>query len=246
MMAVLRRLRTTLIVFLKDWQSPGGCRARRFVIGMLTAFLAAGWFLVAAAGLRSTGAATATDLRVAHWCREHATPAAIRFAEVVTFFGSAGLLIPAGIAVALLLLRRREWCWTTALVLTVGGGSLLNVVLKNLVHRPRPEFDQPLIEASGYSFPSGHTMAAMIFYGFLAATIVTHLRRWRMFAPMLALLLVISIGLSRVYLGAHYLSDVTAAAAAGFAWLALCLVGIEIIPCPAPGRPIVPPCTSRS
>ena len=74
-------------------------------------------------------------------------------------------------------------------------------------------------------------MGAVLFYGFLAVLFATREkpRCCRTLAPPLAILLIVLIGLSRVYLGAHYLSDVTAAAAAGLAWLALCLTGVEII-----------------
>ena len=81
-------------------------------------------------------------------------------------------------------------------------------------------------------------MGAVLFYGFIAAIVVTHAQRWRwrLLAPPLALLLIVSIGFSRVYLGAHYLSDVAAAAAAGLAWLALCLTAVEIVRRPLAGR----------
>jgi undecaprenyl-diphosphatase len=107
---------------------------------------------------------------------------------------------------------------------------LLNLALKHLFQRPRPEFDHPLIHALGYSFPSGHMMGAMLFYGFMTVLVARQAEqwRWRTLAPLLAFFLVILIGLSRIYLGAHYLSDVMAAAAAGLAWLAFCVTGVEM------------------
>lgn len=202
----------------------------RVMSGILIALLAGWCFVSASRELRAANSPSAADRQIALWFVQHATPARTRVAEAVTFFGSAGFLAPAGIATALLL-RRRDWHWATALVLAAGGGALLNLALKNLIHRPRPDYDQALVYAWGYSFPSGHTMGAVLFYGFIAVMVAAHAPRWRwrLLAPPLALLPIVSIGLSRVYLGAHYLSDVTAAAAAGVAWLALCLTAVEIV-----------------
>lgn len=207
----------------------------RVIVGFVTALLAGWCFVRASSELRATNSPSAADRHVALWFGQHATPARTRIAEVVTFLGSASFLAPAGIGAALLLLRRRDWYGASALVLTLGGGALVNLALKNVIHRPRPDFEQALVHASGYSFPSGHTMGAVLFYGFMAVRFATHVksRDWRLVAPLLALVLVGLIGCSRVYLGAHYLSDVTAAAAAGLAWLALCLAGVEIVRRPA-------------
>ena len=203
----------------------------RVIIGITTALLAGWWFVSAATELRAADSPSAADRHLALWFAQHATPARTRIAEVITFFGSATFLAPAGIGAALLLLRRRDWYWASALMLTVGGGGLLNVALKNLLQRPRPSYDEALVHASGYSFPSGHTMGAVLFYGSMTVLVATHVktRCWQMLAPAPALLAIVLIGLSRVYLGAHYVSDVTAAAAAGLAWLALCLTVVEII-----------------
>ncbi|MDP2137414.1 MAG: phosphatase PAP2 family protein [Candidatus Didemnitutus sp.] len=203
---------------------PGLCRA-----GLLVVLLAGWWFGSIAEGLLSIDPLIAVDHRLALWFDQHATPAVTRVAEGITFLGSPVFLTAASITVALILLRRKVWYRLAAFILTVGGGALLNAALKHLFQRPRPLFDHPLIPASGYSFPSGHMMGAVLFYGFMAVAVVTQVNpwRWRALAPLLAFLLVILIGLSRIYLGAHYLSDVLAAAAAGLTWLAFSITGVE-------------------
>jgi undecaprenyl-diphosphatase len=78
-------------------------------------------------------------------------------------------------------------------------------------------------------FPSGHTMMATIIYGFIAVFVILRIASWRrrFFIATVTVVLVLAIALSRMYLGAHYLSDVLAAMAVGTAWLALCLTAAE-------------------
>lgn len=227
--AALRRRFAPQIVFLVNRLTPGGYLGLHLTTGVLVVLLAGWWFGGIAEDLLSTDPLIAVDHHLALWFDQHATPAVTHLAEVITFAGSPVLLTAVSITVALILAHRKAWYQLTAIILTVGGGALLNAVLKHLFHRPRPIFDHPLIHASGFSFPSGHMIGAVLFYGFMAVTVVTQVKpwRWRALAPLLAFLLVILIGLSRIYLGAHYLSDVLAAAAAGLTWLAFSITGVE-------------------
>jgi membrane-associated phospholipid phosphatase len=79
-----------------------------------------------------------------------------------------------------------------------------------------------------YGFPSGHTMIATLLYGLLAVLLVRTLRSapWRRVVVGVAGAVILLVGISRMYLGAHYLSDILAAMAAGVAWLALCLTAV--------------------
>lgn len=114
--------------------------------------------------------------------------------------------------------RRPGWCCAVNLALV----SLLNVVLKALVRRPRPTGFR-LASATGFSFPSGHSMVAMAFFGLIIWFVWRHVRdRRRRVALTVALALVIlMIGVSRVYLGVHYASDVLAGFCVSCIWLAL-------------------------
>jgi len=98
--------------------------------------------------------------------------------------------------------------------------TLLNLLLKQVVHRPRPEGFR-LIAETGYSFPSGHSMIAMAFYGLLA-WMVWHYERDRFvkwFCMVGFALVIVAIGFSRVYLGVHYATDVIAGFCVSLAWL---------------------------
>ena len=113
----------------------------------------------------------------------------------------------------------------------VFGGMLLNVVLKNLFVRPRPHFDDSVRVLTTFSFPSGHTMLAAVFYGALCAFVVSRLRGWmlRVLAVFAAIFMIVLVGFGRMYLGVHYLSDVLGAMAEGLAWLSVCFLTVGLI-----------------
>ena len=92
-------------------------------------------------------------------------------------------------------------------------------------------FDEPLLTLSTYSFPSGHTLGATMFYGVLAAYLVCVVPRWRVRTLVVlgACTMVALVALSRVYLGAHFLSDVLAAMLEGCAWLAVCITSCSTL-----------------
>lgn len=118
----------------------------------------------------------------------------------------------------------RKWNEALMLSLCLAGGALLEFLLKHLFVRARPDMSRVVYEA-GYSFPSGHAMVSLCFYGMLAYLISRKLTswRWRITILILTLLLVMAIGISRIYLGVHYPTDVLAGYAAGTAWLIFCI-----------------------
>lgn len=166
---------------------------------------------------------TVTDAQVSNWLHENHTPAQIAIFKFITSLGST--LVANGLAflVGIYLLWRRQYYWFTTLVLSVVGGVVLNRLLKHAFQRTRPQFDDPIMTFTGYSFPSGHTITATVLYGCLAAMILanTKSKPARTVVIVLAGTLIAMVGFSRIYLGAHYLSDVLAAIAEGLAWLSL-------------------------
>jgi undecaprenyl-diphosphatase len=128
------------------------------------------------------------------------------------------------IVVLLSLVVRRHWLEVAGFLLCLAGEAILNLGLKNLFERSRPELFQVVAEA-GYSFPSGHAMMSICLYGMVAFLITRHIRSWiwRLGGIIFAVALVATIGVSRVYLGVHYPTDVVAGFFAGGAWLALCI-----------------------
>jgi undecaprenyl-diphosphatase len=112
----------------------------------------------------------------------------------------------------------------------IGGAVLLNSLMKVFVHRPRPALPWAHV-LPDYSFPSGHSMNSLVFYLAVALIIrAVYGQRAGAIAVPLALLIAFAVGLSRIYLGYHYLSDVVGGFAAGLAWLFIVLVSFESIP----------------
>jgi membrane-associated phospholipid phosphatase len=123
------------------------------------------------------------------------------------------------VATVLALTQRR---WAAYLLLgSVIGGQVMNNVLKLIFARPRPGIVEWGTDVMTASFPSGHAMSAMLCYGSLAYAIhrLDYRPAVRATAWLVATLLILGIGLSRVYLGVHYPTDVAAGFAAGFAWI---------------------------
>ena len=210
--------------FLRRRFSPRGVFGLHLTIGLLVIILGFWIFAEIAEDLQPESPLVARDQQVAAWFHAHSTPGLAAAARVVTTFGSARFLAPASIVIAILLVRRKAWNRLLIFASGMIGGSLLNIVLKHFFHRQRPVLENPLVTLSSYGFPSGHTMGATIFCGLLVLLAFSWWRQWprRVLAVVLAGSIVLVVGLTRIYLGAHYLTDVLAAIAAGAVWLALC------------------------
>jgi len=174
---------------------------------------------------------TVADAQLSTWLHAHRSPFLRSAMLVATSFGSTVTVTCIAVALGLYLLRRRRFYWLAALAASVAGGVLLNRLLKYVFHRPRPHFDDPILTLTSYSFPSGHTMMATVLYGVVAAYLFAKTPdwRWRVLIILSASLLIAFVGFSRIYLGAHYLSDVLGAMAEGLAWLSLCLTVVYSI-----------------
>jgi undecaprenyl-diphosphatase len=158
---------------------------------------------------------------------------------IFLFFSLLGFQVLWGIVlvVAVVLAIQRRWTYLMTWVAAWTGGEVLNQLLKQFFARPRPIFADPLQTAANYSFPSGHAMFSAIAYGVLAYFILLGLKqRWQRIAVIIGmLLLVLLIGLSRIYLGVHYFSDVVAGYAAGSTWLSISVDHrFAVLPSPQP------------
>ena len=170
------------------------------------------------------------DTAVATWVHARTSSGGVRFFSMLTHLGSATATWAIA-AVGLLPLRRRPvllTAWAAAFV----GAHLLGRVLKRVVQRTRPPDEISHVDHESFSFPSGHSLKAVVCYVMLAYVIarLLELNAGRRAAVYLAAAAVIAaVGWSRVYLGAHYPSDVLGGFAVGLAWLAICLTGVRLV-----------------
>jgi undecaprenyl-diphosphatase len=151
------------------------------------------------------------------WSRA-ASPGLTRLMLYISDSASPIFLVPALLFLGLLWLRRHPADWI-ALAQSVGGAAIINQLVKQLFERARPTLFAHLQQVGGYSFPSGHSQAAMAFYPVLAYLIARRVApRWRIPIYVVAGLWVLLVGISRNYLEVHYPSDVLAAFAVTLPW----------------------------
>lgn len=150
------------------------------------------------------------------------TPALTTIMKFFTFMGSGNSIFVIAVIVMFFLYvvlhHRSELVFFTIVIVSTG---ILNGMLKDFFHRARPDLHR-LIEIGGYSFPSGHAMSAMVVYGALAFLLWRHIptRMGRTILIILSAMMIFMIGISRVYLGVHYPSDIIGGYFASGFWLA--------------------------
>ena len=171
------------------------------------------------------------DRAIADYLHGVATAPLTTFFLLVTALGSIETIALLALIVATILAKGRRWVYLATWIAAVGGSVALDRLLKELFARPRPFFEHPLLVESSYSFPSGHAMVSLVVYGMLAYFAVLALESWRARTAVVfgAVLLVLLIGLSRLYLGVHYFSDVVAGYAAGGLWLSALITATETV-----------------
>lgn len=137
--------------------------------------------------------------------------------KVITELGGVVFTVVAGVLI-FIFCKKIRWFVTFDLV----GVTLINQLLKHIVRRPRPNILR-LVEESGYSFPSGHSMVSMTFYGIIIYLVYKNVNdkylKWLLIT--LLSLLILAIGFSRIYVGVHYFTDVVGGFLLGLAYLVI-------------------------
>jgi len=162
------------------------------------------------------------DSTITSAVHQNATPPLTTVMEVLTILGSSVVMAPLAILTLALCYFRREFHALKTLAATFGGALLLEFSLKLAFHRPRPApfFDLPT--PASFSFPSGHALFSFCFFAGIAALLSPRLssQEAKLGVWSIAIALILGIGLSRIYLGVHYPSDVLAGYSAAIVWVA--------------------------
>lgn len=225
--ARLRRLEATLaerypkawrhVAARASWVRPTGAA---LTLVAFVGLLGVGMFDEVAENWQRTGDLLALDQQV-NAAAQGLPPGVVAVLRAVTHLGDPAVLVGLTLALAAVLAGRRQWADVGTLALTMGGGSLWLVALKTSFARPRPI---NVYDAPGYSFPSGHATGTMLFYGFVAWLVLTRLpERWYGAGVALAMVPFV-VGLSRIGLSVHWVSDVLGGWVLGLSWLAVSLI----------------------
>jgi undecaprenyl-diphosphatase len=215
-----------------------GAIAASLALALIVGVLATAAFGILAEAVRG-GATQAFDETVLRWLEARRTPALDEIMLEITTIGSGiPLILMVGVAVVFLWVTRHHWSVYFLLLGTIGG-QLLNRALKMYFGRERPvvvEWGQFVDTAS---FPSGHAMSSFIVFGSIAYLVarIAPTRTLKRFTWGLAAAMIVAVGVTRMYLGVHYPSDVLAGFIAGLAWVSLVAACMAALRYFAPRRP---------
>lgn len=171
------------------------------------------------------------DIVVSEYVTSFRTDALTTYFKFVTDVGDAlGYLIVFSICSFLFYLFFKNWKYVLQLSSILVLALSSNLILKEVINRERPTLEH-LVTVKTLSYPSGHAMTAMAFYGFLIYLILTFkISKLLKFALVtVLLLLILSIGVSRIYLGVHFPSDIVGGFVAGFIWVVFCILILNIL-----------------
>ena len=205
-----------------DPEAVAGLSLTIALVGVLLVFVVFGVFV---AMIRSSTGVVSVDVAITHWAAVHATDASVFILTVVTMAGGTPVVIAAGVATAAYALRAwRRWSAVLFLLAVLAGQLALSNLVKIAVERVRPDAP-PFHVLTGPSFPSGHATAAAATWAAVALVLSRgRSPRARVILGGVAVGIAVAVACSRVFLGAHWTSDVIGGLLLGWTWYALCAV----------------------
>lgn len=157
------------------------------------------------------------------WIHQFANPQFDRIFLFFTALDDPPTVVTIFIITIAWLVMKRRYSDGIRFTIVCAGGVLINQVMKLFFAKPRPKLWHRLITETSFSFPSGHAVGSMVVYGFIAYILAKEMQQHKHIIYAAASLLIIAIGLSRLYLGVHYPTDIIAGYGIGFIWLITCM-----------------------
>ena len=204
---------------------------RRVRIGIAICIVAASLLGVITEDVVNHESLTRFDDRVLEALHQRSTPAGVAIFTMISSVASPLTMTMVALGGVFVLAWRREWIVLGGWVAAFSGAALIDYWLKLVIHRPRPSYAAALMPQATWSFPSGHAMGSLVGYGMLAyvlCLLATCNHRTRLWIVAGAAVVIVAIGVSRLYLGVHYFSDVVGGYAAGAIWLFACVSAVEL------------------
>ncbi len=195
--------------------------------GLLLAALALWVFTVLAYEILAKESFT-FDKEILLTLRKLQTPVLDKVMLGFTYIGQPTALLIVCFGLGIWLLVRGQRSQATILVIAAAGGIVLNHLLKILFGRARPMLWERVVDVGQYSFPSGHAMISLVIFGMSGYLLASKFPQWRVGIISLTLVLVTGVGLSRLYLGVHWPTDIMAGYAAGLVWLVTCIFSLQV------------------
>ena len=213
------------------------------VAGALSAIvLALTWVALADAIVDRHGAPTPLDAAVLSFLAGHRGAALTAILTVITYAGGTASMTVVTAAAAGWLARRRDWSDAVLVAVTGFGALILIPVTKNLIGRDRPPIAGQVLVLTTPAFPSGHALGSFTVSGVVTVVALGRLRasRARVLFCCAAILFVLAVGISRLYLGVHWATDVLGGWLLGGTWLTLCLT-VSLLTTPRRASQASPP-----
>lgn len=200
------------------------------VVAFIIAVLSIHLFLELTENLKADYMAT-IDTNVSQYIISFRTPTLTKYFTFVTNVGdSIGYICVFAILTLIFYIMFKNWKYVLQLAFISLLSLSSNLILKQIINRARPS-SKHLVIVESLSYPSGHAMSAMAFYGFLIYLFYTF--KINSYVKIVAIaifsILIVSIGISRIYLGVHFPSDVAGGFIAGFAWVILCVLLLNVM-----------------
>ncbi len=189
-------------------------------------------FTMIASLVLSKSAMSSLDARLSDALHQRISQQGVFLMSIVTNFGATWFVLASAGILGTWLYQRGCAALAFETLATVTGATLLNEFLKLVFQRPRPHFENAALQFTTYSFPSGHTTGATVLFGFIFLLSVTRLSKPLLKAAIgiASLAAIVTVGFSRLYLGAHFVGDVLGGMAAGIAWLCFCRFFFDAAP----------------